>query len=136
MTRTRKSGLSQAVRGALEDETRSTPAAELALVYAARIDEAAHVRLPLDKALRTLRNVCGSEEDFAALDKVTAALSAVTVAGDLGPKLLATLDALLLTPKAGAALERKLPTTDGKPANPLHGLRDELQERRDRRTAG
>ncbi|GIH07491.1 hypothetical protein Rhe02_55580 [Rhizocola hellebori] len=134
--------MSLAVRKALDDETAGTPAAELALVYAARIDEATHVRLPLDRAMQNLRRACVAHPEMdkmlGALDKVNAALSAVSVAGELGPKLLASLDALLLTPKARSALKDKLPGGDAQPANPLGALRqeqDELKARRERNRA-
>lgn len=133
-----KGELAAAVREALNDTTRATPAAQLAILYATRIDASDHMPLVLAKALRTIRGACLASADayaaLDALDKVDAALSAVSVAGELGPKLLATLDALLLTPKAQAGADRPDPT--GKPAeptNPLQQLRDELQERRDRR---
>ena len=91
------------------------PAAVLALAYAEQIDEATHTSLGLAKALRTVEAAVATAVDAdlalhaGALDayhKVAAAVSAVTVASDLGPKLLAALDALLLTPKARAAAGR------------------------------
>lgn len=111
------------------------PAAELALVYAERIDESTHVPLGLADALDRLRLAAQladeSSTDERAADvnskafrKVAAALSAVTVAGDLGPKLLAALDALMLTPRARAKV--KAVTTNARPASPL----DELRSRR------
>lgn len=134
-------GLTRAVHTALTDQTRGTPAAALALLYAARLDEATHVPLAMQRALQTMRAACEACDDRgAALDalaKVAAALSSVTVAAELGPKLLATLDALLLTPKARTALQRKL-GDELEPANPLDALRgeqDELKARRDRRSA-
>lgn len=101
------------------------PAAVLALAYAARIDEATHISLPMAKALHEVRNACHvSQVDGAvdALAKVTAELSAVTVLADLGPKLLAALDALTLTPKAYAAIRDKLGNQP--PTSPLDKLRD------------
>jgi hypothetical protein len=132
-------GLAAALTSALPAEARLTPAAVLAQVYAARIDEATHLPLPLEKALDTLRVACRAAENpdraYDALAKIAATLSAVSVAAELGPKLLSALDALLLTPKSKAMLERKIPG-EGKPLNPLDALRgqhDELQARRDRR---
>ena|SRR5581483_1709605 len=157
MARTKRGGLVASIRAALTDDSANggdtqalaTPAACLALVYAKQIDEVTHVRATLDKALRTLRAACEAYEDGdegadgpSALDayaKVSAALCAVTVAADLGPKLLAALDALLLTPKARAAIDAKTPGAAAAPANPLDALRaeqDELKARRDRRAAG
>lgn len=108
------------------------PAAALAITYAERIDECGHVGLTLDAALAQLRLAAQiadeasttdrtDEANMQAFRKVAAALSAVTVASDLGPKLLAALDALLLTPKARAATGRALAETT--PASTLQRLR-------------
>jgi hypothetical protein len=121
------------------------PAAALALVYAEQIDEATHVALGLAAALDQLRIAAQLADESSTADriddtnmrayrKVAAALSAVTVASDLGPKLLAALDALLLTPKARAAAGQAL--GDAVPTSPLGALRaeeDELAGRRARR---
>jgi hypothetical protein len=129
--------LTEAVATAVADG-KSAPAAVLALTYAERIDEATHTTLGLAKALQVVRttvDAAGSDEARDALDKVCAAVSAVTVASDLGPKLLAALDALLLTPKARAAVGQAV--TDTAPASPLAALRaeeDELASRRARHT--
>jgi hypothetical protein len=105
--------LSDVVATAVADA--KAPAAALALVYAERIDESNHVTTALAKALRFVEAAVATavESDplayagaHDAFDKVAAALSAVTVASDLGPKLLAALDALLLTPKARAAVSK------------------------------
>lgn len=91
-----------------------TPAAALALAYAEQIDEATHVSLGLAAALDQLQLAAqladesavdgkATDENMRAFRKVAAMLSTVTVTSDLGPKLLTTLDALLLTPKARAA---------------------------------
>lgn len=137
MAQTRRSGLSLAVREALKDGAAGTPAAELALVYAARIDEATHIRLALDRAMQQIRRACVAHPEtdkmLNAFDKINGALSAVTIASDLGPKLLAALDALLLTPKAQKELKEKMPSDDSKSASPLAALRqgqDELAKRR------
>lgn len=107
------------------------PAAALALAYADQIDAATHVSLGLAAALDQLRLAAqladeaaeaGDDANMRAFRKVAAALSAVTVASDLGPKLLATLDALLLTPKARAAAGQALNETA--PTSPLARLRD------------
>ena len=121
------------------------PAAALALVYAERIDESNHVTTALAKSLRLVGEAVATavESDplayagaHDAFDKVAAALSAVTVASDLGPKLLAALDALLLTPKARAAAGQALASA-APAAGPLGALRaeeDELGKRRALRT--
>lgn len=107
------------------------PAAALALVYAEQIDESSHVTTALADALDRLRFAAqladaadeeGGDTNVRAFRKVAAALSAVTVASDLGPKLLAALDALLLTPKARAAAGQAVAATA--PTSPLGRLRD------------
>lgn len=120
------------------------PAAVLALAYAEQIDEATHTSLGLAKALRTVEAAVATAVDAdlalhaGALDayhKVAAAVSAVTVASDLGPKLLAALDALLLTPKARAAAGQAVAAAA--PTSPLGALRaeeDEFTRRRRERT--
>lgn len=137
--------LSDSVATAVADSR--APTAALALVYAERIDEATHAPLGLAAALDTLRDAAQLADEQNMTDginathmhawrKVAAAVSAVTVAGDLGPKLLAALDALLLTPKAQAAIRDKLPTAH--PTSPIEALRNEEDEftRRRRERAG
>lgn len=122
------------------------PAAALAVVYAERIDESGHVGLALANALEQLKQAAKladeantndrvDDRNMTAFRKVQAALSAVTVASDLGPKLLAALDALLLTPKARAAVGDQLPPA-APVTNPLGVLRseeDEVAKRRAKR---
>ena len=127
---------------------RAAPAAALAIAYAERIDESGHVGLALAAALDQLRRAAeladeanpndrADDTNMKAFRKVAAALSAVTVASDLGPKLLAALDALLLTPKARASVSDGLPTAKpaGNPVDALRAEEDELSKaRRARRT--
>lgn len=122
--------LADVVATAVADQQRN-PAAALALAYAEQIDQATHVTLPVAKSLRTIEAAIATAVDADpelnagaqdAYDKVAAALSAVTVASDLGPKLLAALDALLLTPKARAAAGAAV--AGATPASPLQSLRD------------
>lgn len=137
--------LTDAVAASLAEQ--GAPAAVLALTYAERIDEATHVPLGLAAALDTLREAAQLADESTTADqlddthmtafrKVAAALSAVTVASDLGPKLLATLDALLLTPKARAKVGQKLDdaTTAASPLGALRAEEDELASRRARHT--
>lgn len=123
--------LADVVATAVADQR--APAAALALVYAESIDEATHVPLGLAAALDQLRlaaalaDEAGSadkptDEHMRAYRKVADALAAVTVASDLGPKLLASLDALLLTPKARAAAGAAVGAVT--PASPLQRLRE------------
>lgn len=108
------------------------PAAALALTYAEAIDEATYVPLGLADALDKLRAAAEIADEAGSADKpddshmrayrkVAAAVSAVSVASDLGPRLLATLDALLLTPKARAAAGAAV--AGATPASPLAALR-------------
>jgi hypothetical protein len=121
--------LADVVATAVADQR--APAAALALAYAEQIDESTHVTLGHVKALRLVAAAVDEAVKLdplayadarAAFDKVAAALSAVTVASDLGPKLLAALDALLLTPKARAAAGQAVAAAA--PAGPLGRLRD------------
>lgn len=121
--------LADVVATAVADQR--APAAALALLYAARIDDASHLPVALDKALRTVRGACLAADNplpaLDALDKISAALSAVTVTSDLGPKLLAALDALLLTPKARAAASKAIGAAA--PASPLQQLKARHDDR-------
>lgn len=118
--------LADAVATAVADQR--APAAALALAYAEQIDQATHVSLGLAAALTDVERAVmvaiesGDLDALPAFRKVAAALSAVTVASDLGPKLLAALDALLLTPKARAAVAGQVPVAT--PAGPLQRLRE------------
>lgn len=116
----------QALRAvALVDQDAGTEA--LALHYAELIDDAA----PAAKyaaALEWLAGVDVAPEDAKHVRAITTALARHSVASDLGPKLLATLDALGLTPKARSAVSKGV--SDDKPAaNPL----DELANARARK---
>lgn len=99
----------------------------LAQEYARLIDHAAPAG-KYAKALQWLAAVADTAEDEKSADHartIVVALSQHTVASDLGPKLLAALDALLLSPRARAAAKKAV--ADAKPAaNPL----DQLAERR------
>jgi hypothetical protein len=105
-------------------DARDKAAAELALTYARLIDDAA----PAAKYAAALRWLDGLETTAAAEkypDLIAAALSAHTVASDLGPKLLAALESLQMSPRARSAVQ-KGSTGDQPSANPL----DQLAERR------
>lgn len=111
--------LREEVEAALDAEpgsNRDRATAALALTYAALIDQAAPAA-KYAKALAWLgRLPVDDEDDDAArhVDTIRVALAAHTVASDLGPKLLAALEALLLSPRArGVAMKGG---TDGKPA--------------------
>ena len=73
---------------------------------------------PRDAATRALALHYAAEIDSGAADLA-----------DHGPKLLAALDALLLTPRARAAATKRAPGREGSGRNPL----DELRAARERR---
>lgn len=136
--------LADVVSKAVSD--RHEPAAALAEVYAARIDESGHVGVALANALDALHKAAVIADMSAdspaqaghlkAWHKVADALSAVTVAAELGPKLLAALDALLLTPKARAAAGDAVKGAGKAAANPMDALRareDEVAKQRAKR---
>ena len=80
-------------------------------------------------ALRWLAHVESDDPNAEGLREIiVVALSAHTVASDLGPKLLAALEALVLSPRARAAAKKAV--SDARPAgSPL----DQIAERRARR---
>jgi hypothetical protein len=127
--------LTEAIAESVADER--APAAVLALTYATSIDESTHVPLGLAQALERLALAAqladetspdaNSDAYMGAYRKVAAAVSAVSVASDLGPKLLAALDALLLTPKARATAGAAV--AGATPASPLQRLRDRHDSR-------
>jgi hypothetical protein len=123
--------LADVVATAVADQR--APAAALALAYAEQIDMATHVGLGLAAALAEVEQAVavaiesGGVDALPAFRKIAAAVSAVTVASDLGPKLLAALDALLLTPKARAAAGQAV--ADAAPG----GTKQRLRERHDGR---
>ena len=108
----------------------------LARRYAALMDAAA-VPASYAAAFARLERVAVGVAEQNALTKVRAALSAQSAASDLGPKLLAVLVQLGLTPaargvKAGAPLpDRDEPDAPKAP----EGTADDLRARRARRAA-
>lgn len=115
--------LSQVVNDAIAAQPadpRDAATAELARHYAALIDSAAP-SAALAKAIDHLdARIPADPASADAWRKITAALAEHSVASDLGPKLLAALDALGLTPKARQAAGKAITTP--KPANPLDQL--------------
>jgi hypothetical protein len=117
--------LSTAVRRALRElETvgLDSGARELALTYAREIDGAELVHVSLAKVLR---EVAGLDSDVH--DRLVAQLARVErvhVVGLLGPKLLAALEALELSPRARAAIVKV--GAHGRGPTPL----DQLRQRR------
>lgn len=127
--------LTEAVENAIPDS--ADPAVLLALSYADAIDQATHVPLGLAEALDELQvaaaiadeaSESGDDRAMHAFRKVAAAVAVATILDKLGPKFLASLDALLLTPKAKAAISGRLEGA-ARPKSPL----DEIRERNDSR---
>lgn len=131
--------LVKAVTQAVDDETE--PAAVLALAYARSIDRATHVPATLADALDTLRRAAAAADTAdetgdagRAYRHVASVISAAAVLGSLGPKLLAALDTLLVTPKALVAVTGRMKPAAAEPAGDVDPL-DELRTRRGTRSA-
>jgi hypothetical protein len=121
-------------------DARDVATVALARRYAILIDEAtvaSKYRDPLDQLAAALRLLAAVAMDSSALvdqaeralSKVTDALAAHTVASDLGPKLLAALTALGLTPAARGEAKGG----DRGDAAPAGGSRPESEFERQRR---
>lgn len=111
-------------------DPRDAGAEQLARVYATLIDAPAPAAR-YTKPLALLRRACGAYDDPDAMDAyrtIRDALGAHSVASDLGPKLLATLDALGLTPKARASAKGG-GGDQPRPADPLDELRAKRRAR-------
>lgn len=121
-----------ALAGRTAVDDRDAGVEQLALGYAGLIDDAAGAAR-YTKALAAIRRACRAACDpdvDDAFDKVCDALSAHSVASDLGPKLLSALDALGLTAKARHAGGKE--GSGAEPADPI----DELRARRAQRATG
>lgn len=123
--------LARALNAALRDAPtlkRDGATVALAKRYAALIDESA----PASKyrePLTLIKNALPADDQIeAAFRRIVDALSAHSVASDMGPKLLAALTALGMTP-AGRGAKDATPPGDGTPK----GKADELSERREER---
>src|SRR4051812_28371909 len=93
------------------EDGRDDGAMALARRYAQLLDESA-LSTRYAKAIAELRRACRLSTDVRAdeaLEVVQFALAAHTVASDLGPKLLATLTALGLTPAGRGTAGKEAP---------------------------
>ena len=116
-----------AAAAGLKPDDRDGAALALALTYAGLIDNAA----PAGKYAAALRWLRTSDDVPSTHQRtIVAALSAHSVASDLGPKLLAALESLQLTPRARAAAQNAS-TGDQPSVNPI----DQLADRRRNRAA-
>jgi hypothetical protein len=118
--------MERTVRGAGRERklgTADKAALELALTYARRIDAGQDIEY---RTARLLDKVAALDEDLAAeVDRLRVDTAAANTTATFGPKLLAALDALVLTPKALAAITKGV-TGDKPTADPI----DELRARR------
>lgn len=102
----------------------------LAKLYAAELDNAAVISRSVAKALEKLRKTEIDPELHYELSQLAARIEEVHVAGLLGPKLLAALEQLHLTPKARAGVMQG----GGAPPSASKSELDELRSRRQNRT--
>jgi hypothetical protein len=110
---TRSPSITRALSGSLRDTKfleRDRGAVALARRYAALIEEAQVVAEELER-LRP-----ADEDQAAVIARLKARVEAQTVTSDLGPKLLATLAALGMTPAARAATAKGGTADVGNPA--------------------
>jgi hypothetical protein len=116
---------------AADKQDRDGAAVALAKRYAALIDDAAPLakyREPLER-LRMAVEECSDPGAGKHLDKIEAALSAHSVASDLGPKLLDVLRQLGMTVAGRPAVKGE----GGAPGAGIAGQLDEFTERRTRK---
>lgn len=108
--------LTAALKAAGQDPTDGAAVA-LARRYAAHLDRA-------EQLAEELAGLRAEDDDQAkVLAALRARVDALTVAGDLGPKLLAALTALKLTPAARSAVVAGKEVTRDRPVNPVARLR-------------
>ena len=125
------SALDQALTGA-KMQSEDASAVRLARHYAYLLDRAAPAS-KYAKALEWLADVADGDEGAKHAETIRTALSEHSVASDLGPKLLAALTALGMTPAARGALAGKVnPAPDGAVRSPL----DELRAKRAAKASG
>lgn len=116
----------RALRSVKDPSPQDVAAAELAITYAKAIDAAGVIAVSMPEMLKMLDEVAGIDNEIH--DRLTRLLPAAAqveqaaVLASLGPKLLATMDALLITPKARAAVQRGVKDA-AKRSNPLDALR-------------
>ena len=139
--------LEQALLISLQDvqlSPRDRSTAELAKRYARLIDDAAPAAkyrthlTAMGRALAMLaaREPLAASEAAEHFEKIADALSAHSVASDLGPKLLAALVQLGMTPAARSAVTKGgdpvVPATGKQPESEFERLRRERRERTER----
>lgn len=131
----------KALRASLKGWTpavRDQAAIALAQRYAALLDAPAHPS-SYSRALDRLERLAVDPFDRQAFERLRDALAAHTVASDLGPKFLAVLDRLGMTPAARGVKAATLVSpgeTAPEPEPEPRGTRDDLKARRAARRAG
>lgn len=133
MARRRTPSILTALNSALREPTpdkRDAPTVALAKRYASELDDAAVVGRAMHRALRKLSKIEEVDvELFEQIEALAYRIEEVTVAATIGPKLLAALTELQLTPAA-----RKGVIQGGGPS--VGGTKlDELRKRREGRAA-
>lgn len=118
--------LTTALRKAPPDDQDAATVA-LAKRYALELDDAAVVSTAMTKALRQLSKAEVDVELFEKFEALAARIEEAHVAATIGPKLLAALEQLNMTPKARSAVTKGGGSTGGRSAL------DELRERRAKR---
>jgi len=115
---------------------RDGAAVALAKRYAALLDEATPATTYRD-AMRKISRALDPDDEAAAVawSKIADALGAHSVASDLGPKYLAALTALGMTP-AGRGVRVAAAEPNSKPKGPTDELRGKRDERERRRLEG
>lgn len=123
------------IREALEEALKASPPADqdagtvaLARRYASELDDAKVVSVRISKALRQLSKAEVSEDLYDKFVGLAARIEHTHVLATIGPKLLASLTELRLTPAARGAI--MAPPSTGKTQL------DELRERKERRGQG
>lgn len=107
-------------------------AVALAKRYALELDDSATIARSLAKTLRKVERAGLDPETYDELLALTVRIEEVHVAAVLGPKLLAALEQLQLTPKARSGVLQGGGTPD---ADSGKSALDELRERRSNRGA-
>ena len=133
MTRRRTPSVLTALNTALRAQPpANADAATVALAkrYALELDDSAVISKALAKALRKLEASDGPAELYDEIYTLATRIEEVHVAALVGPKLLAALEQLQMTPKARAGVIQ-----GGGGANAGKSALDELRDRRSRRTS-
>jgi hypothetical protein len=135
MARRRTPSILSALTAALTEappEKRDAATVALAKRYALELDDAAVISTAANKALRQLSQLDDVDTElFEKFEALAVRIEEVHVATTVGPKLLAVLEQLNLTPKARNAVVTPTGGGGGSAGNSALG---QLRERRENRT--